>query len=123
MGRPVYDSGPVDRHQIQFPPKHLALREDVHQLGAMVGQMLREQGGDSLYDLVEGDRRAAIERRDHEGENALQLQARVAGRPPAIARDLVRAFSAWFQAVNLAEKAHRIRRRREFWCRHSVSLA
>jgi phosphoenolpyruvate carboxylase len=105
----------VDRHQIQFPPKHLALREDVHQLGAMVGQMLREQGGDSLYDLVEGDRRAAIERRDHEGENALQLAARVAGRPPEIARDLVRAFSAWFQAVNLAEKAHRIRRRREYF--------
>ncbi len=111
----MYDSGPVDRHQIQFPPKHLALREDVHQLGAMVGQMLREQGGDALYDLVEGDRRAAIERRDHEGENALQLQSRVAGRPPAIARDLVRAFSAWFQAVNLAEKAHRIRRRREYF--------
>ncbi len=112
---PVYDSGPVDRHQIQFPPKHLALREDVHQLGAMVGEMLREQGGEDLYNLVEGDRRAAIERRDHEGENALALQARVAGREPALARDLVRAFSTWFQAVNLAEKAHRIRRRREYF--------
>lgn len=105
----------MDRHQIQFPPKHLALREDVHQLGVMVGQMLREQGGDALYELVEGDRRAAIERRDHEGENALALQARVAGRPPALARDLVRAFSTWFQSVNLAEKAHRIRRRREYF--------
>jgi phosphoenolpyruvate carboxylase len=81
----------------------------------MVGQMLREQGGDSLYELVEGDRRAAIERRDHEGENALALQARVAGRPPELARDLVRAFSTWFQSVNLAEKAHRIRRRREYF--------
>jgi phosphoenolpyruvate carboxylase len=105
----------VDRHQIQFPPKHLALREDVHQLGVMIGEMLREQGGDELYALVEGDRCAAIERRDHEGESALALQARVAGRPPALARDLVRAFSTWFQAVNLAEKAHRIRRRREYF--------
>ncbi len=69
----------MDRHQIQFPPKHLALREDVHQLGVMVGEMLREQGGEELYQLVEGDRRAAIERRDHEGESALELQARVAG--------------------------------------------
>jgi phosphoenolpyruvate carboxylase len=105
----------VDRHQIQFPTKHLALREDVHQLGMMIGEMLREQGGEELYQLVEGDRRAAIERRDHEGESALELQTRVAGRPPALARDLVRAFSTWFQAVNLAEKAHRIRRRREYF--------
>jgi len=105
----------VDRHQIQFPPKHAALREDVHQLGMMIGEMLREQGGEALYELVEGDRRAAIERRDHEGESTLALQARVAGREPALARDLVRAFSTWFQAVNLAEKAHRIRRRREYF--------
>ena len=105
----------MDRHQIQFPTKHLALREDVHQLGMMIGEMLREQGGEELYQLVEGDRRAAIERRDQEGDSALELQARVAGRPPALARDLVRAFSTWFQAVNLAEKAHRIRRRREYF--------
>ena len=50
----------MDRHQIQFPPKHLALREDVHQLGVLVGEMLRDQGGDELYTLVEGDRREAI---------------------------------------------------------------
>jgi phosphoenolpyruvate carboxylase len=105
----------VDRHLIQFPPKHLALREDVHQLGMLVGEMLREQGGDDLYALVEGDRRAAIERREGDGESAAQLEQRVAGRPPAMARDLVRAFSSWFQAVNLAEKVHRIRRRREYY--------
>jgi phosphoenolpyruvate carboxylase len=104
----------VDRHQIQFPPKHLALREDVHQLGVLVGEMLREQGGDQLYTLVEGDRREAILRRETEGTTNALAQ-RVAGRPPAIARDLVRAFSTWFQAVNLAEKVHRIRRRREYF--------
>jgi phosphoenolpyruvate carboxylase len=105
----------MDRHQIQFPPKHLALREDVHQLGMLVGEMLREQGGDALYELVEGDRIAAIERRDADQAGQDDLARRVTGRPPAVARDLVRAFSTWFQAVNLAEKVHRIRRRREYF--------
>jgi phosphoenolpyruvate carboxylase len=103
----------MDRHQIQFPTKHLALREDVHQLGVLVGEMLREQGGSPLYELVEGDRIASIGRRGDGGAD--DLAQRVAGRPPAVARDLVRAFSTWFQAVNLAEKVHRIRRRREYF--------
>ena len=105
----------MDRHQIQFPPKHLALREDVHQLGVMVGEILREQGGEELYTLVEGDRRTAIERRASGLCEPEPLEMRVAGRPPEVARDLVRAFSTWFQAVNLAEKVHRIRRRREYF--------
>ena len=29
-------------------------------------------------------------------------------------RDLTRAFSIWFQAVNTAEKVHRVRRRRQY---------
>jgi phosphoenolpyruvate carboxylase len=83
-------------------------------LGVLVGEMLRDQGGDALYTLVEGDRREAILRRESEASTA-GLEQRVAGRPPDVARDLVRAFSTWFQAVNLAEKVHRIRRRREYF--------
>ncbi len=105
----------MDRHQIQFPPKHLALREDVHLLGVMLGEMLREQGGEELYQLVEGDRRCAIERREAGDGPTDELSERVAGRPPEVARELVRAFSTWFQTVNLAEKVHRIRRRREYF--------
>ena len=37
-----------------------------------------------------------------------------AGRSPAAATDLTRAFSIWFQAVNTAEKVHRVRRRRQY---------
>jgi phosphoenolpyruvate carboxylase len=105
----------VSRSDIHFPPKHEALREDVHALGALIGEILREQGGGQLFELVELDRQAAIRRRDGDPQAALELAASVRDRPPALARDLVRAFTMWFQAVNLAEKVHRIRRRREYF--------
>jgi phosphoenolpyruvate carboxylase len=105
----------VSRSDIHFPPKHAALREDVHALGMLIGEILREQGGPQLFELVELDRLAAIRRRDGDSQARLELAASVRDRPPALARDLVRAFSMWFQAVNLAEKVHRIRRRREYF--------
>ena len=58
-------------------------------------------------------------RRDGEPQARAQLAARVRGRPPALTRDLVRAFSTWFQVVNLAEKVHRIRRRRDYFLKDS----
>jgi phosphoenolpyruvate carboxylase len=109
----------VNRSDIHFPPKHAALREDVHALGALVGEILREQGGQQLFELVELDRVAAIRRREGDEQARLELAACVRDRPPALARDLVRAFSTWFQVVNLAEKLHRIRRRREYFLKDS----
>ena len=34
------------RQSIQFPVKDLDLREDVHALGLLIGEKLRDQGGD-----------------------------------------------------------------------------
>ena len=105
----------MQRHDVEFAPKDAALREDVHALGALVGEVIREQGGEELFAIVEGDRVAAIARREGEAGEAVELTTRVQDRPPALARDLVRAFSTWFQAVNLAEQVHRIRRRRQYF--------
>jgi phosphoenolpyruvate carboxylase len=105
----------VKRDDIQFPAKHSALRDDVHVLGALVGDVLKEQGGDALFELVEKDRRLSIGRRAGDKEAAAELSLQLRGRAPQVARDLARAFSAWFRAVNLAEKVHRIRRRRGYF--------
>ncbi len=102
------------RQNIQFAAKDEALREDVHALGTLIGETLREQGGQELFGLVEGDRLAAIQRRDGDAAGAALLEQRTAGRAPAVATDLTRAFSTWFQAVNTAEKVHRVRRRRQY---------
>ncbi len=103
------------RDDIQFPAKHSALRDDVHVLGALVGDVLKDQGGDVLFDLVEKDRRLSIRRRSGDKEAAAELSVQLRGRAPQVARDLARAFSMWVRAVNLAEKVHRIRRRRGYF--------
>ena len=105
----------MNRDDIHFPPHHSPLREDIHALGEVVGSVLREQGGDDLYELAEGDRQTAIRRRAGAADVALELRARVQGRRPELARDLLRAFAMYFQLANVAEKVHRIRRRREYF--------
>ena len=102
------------RHAVDFPVKDVALREDVHSLGLAIGEMLRDQGGEEFLRLVEGDRRAALDGRASGGSVGGELQRRCGGRTPAEATNLTRAFSIWFQAVNTAEKVHRVRRRRAY---------
>lgn len=110
----------MSRADICFPTKDAELREDVHMLGVLVGQVIREQGGVALFDAVEGDRRAAIAHRDGDlrGEQVLVQGTR--NVPPGEARDILRAFSLWFEMVNMAEKVHRIRRRRQYMNEGSV---
>src|SRR5260370_22746227 len=102
------------RQSIQFPFKESALREDVHVLGTLIGETLRDQGGEEFFKLVEGDRLAAIHRRQGDAAEGAELQQRTMGRSPSAATDLPRAVSIWFQAVNTAEKVHRVLRRRQY---------
>ena len=41
------------RKDIQFTKKDQALRDDVHMLGCLIGDLIKEQGGQELYDFVE----------------------------------------------------------------------
>src|SRR6266516_7535410 len=96
------------RRDVEFAPKDAQLRDDVRTLGALVGDVLREQCGDAFFQLVERARHAAIAGADDE------LHALAKGLPPRDAETLVRAFSTYFEVVNLAERIHRIRRRRDY---------
>jgi phosphoenolpyruvate carboxylase len=96
-----------------FLPHDGPLREDVSRLGAMVGKMLAEQDGQAFFDRVEQVRTAAIRRR-HEGESVDGLADSLAGLDAEHAQALARAFATYFQAVNTAERVHRIRRRRDY---------
>ncbi|MCP3964672.1 MAG: phosphoenolpyruvate carboxylase [bacterium] len=103
----------MTKRRIEFLPKDLPLSDDVRTLGALVGEVIREQGGERLFEAVEGARIAAIRRREG-GLSASGLEAELTALDPALADQLVRGFSTYFQVVNLAERIHRIRRRRDY---------
>jgi len=108
-------SRPTEKRQdIAFTEKDAQLRRDVHELGMLVGELLREQCGEALYEAVESARRAAIGRREGEPGASERLDATLRDFSTASARDFVRAFSTYFQVVNTAEQVHRIRRRRDY---------
>jgi len=73
-----------------------------------VGDVLREQCGEDFFQLVERARRAAIAGADDE------LHALIRDLPVADAETLIRAFATYFEVINLAERIHRIRRRRDY---------
>jgi phosphoenolpyruvate carboxylase len=104
----------LDREGIQFAAKDAGLRRDVHLLGEQLGELLREQGGDALYENVESARRAAIRRRQSPEHDDSELTRLFDELPAELTRDFIRAFSSWFQVVNMAEQVHRIRRRRAY---------
>jgi phosphoenolpyruvate carboxylase len=105
-----------------FDAKQAPLRRDVRSLGALLGQVLREQAGDKLFNTVERLRRTAIARRDAEAAGdteaarkhleAAEALTREAAADPATAYKLARAFAFCFELINLAETNHRKRRRR-----------
>ncbi|WP_028917924.1 phosphoenolpyruvate carboxylase [Pseudoxanthomonas sp. J35] len=99
--------------QLEFAPPDLPLRDDVRRLGALVGEMLAEQVSPAFLDEVEKVRTTAIARRQN-GSPIESLSALLDGLEPAHAEALVRAFSTYFQVVNIAERVHRIRRRRDY---------
>ncbi|MDO5505381.1 MAG: phosphoenolpyruvate carboxylase [Pseudoxanthomonas suwonensis] len=98
---------------LRFAETDALLRDDVRTLGAMVGEMLAEQVSPALLQRVEAVRRASIVRRE-QGAPLEALAAELAQVGPQEGEYLVRAFATWFGAINLAERVHRIRRRRDY---------
>ena len=100
--------------------KEAPLRRDIRSLATLLGQVLREQAGDALFDAVEALRRTAITRRETEtGSDAAHSHldhardlTRSFAANPTTAYQLARAFAFYFELINLAETNHRKRRRR-----------
>jgi phosphoenolpyruvate carboxylase len=104
--------------------KEAPLRRDVRSLGRLLGEVLKEQAGDNLFNAIEELRQLAIEYRETaqdvqpnaEGVHAHKLMERAAqlvGEMDLIeAYRMTKAFAIYFELTNLAETNHRKRRRR-----------
>jgi phosphoenolpyruvate carboxylase len=79
------------------------LLEDIRLLGRQLGEVVRDQAGDEVYELVERVRRAGVESRRRGHAPATDLEPLLGGIPVAHALEVIRAFS-WFSLLaNIAE--------------------
>ena len=95
--------------------KNEPLRTDIRLLGRALGDTVREQEGDEVFEIVERVRQTAV-RFAREGDPA--ARAELATLLDPLSRDttqtVVRAFSYFLQLANIAEDEHHIRRRRAY---------
>jgi phosphoenolpyruvate carboxylase len=100
--------------------KDAALSADIHLLGRILGDVVRDQAGDEVFDLVEGVRRRAVDAR-RDGRSPLgALAASLPTRPIEEQLHLIRAFGWLSLLANTAEDVHHERRRRFHRARGSL---
>jgi phosphoenolpyruvate carboxylase len=86
------------------------MRADIRLLGAILGDTVREQNGDEVFDLVE---RARVEsfRVRHSEIDRVEMSRMFDGIDIHLAIPVIRAFSHFALLANVAEDIHRERRR------------
>jgi phosphoenolpyruvate carboxylase len=97
---------------VGFEPKDEPLQRDINLLGRVLGQVLIEREGRDFFDTEE-EVRLLCKRLRFGYDPGLdeRLRHRIEGMNAGELQRIVRAFSAYFQLVNIAERYHRIRRR------------
>ena len=100
---------------IGFEPKDEPLRRDINLLGRVLGRILIEQEGEELFETEEEVRLLCKRLRfDYDPQLDERLRRKIEGMSVQELRRIVRAFSVYFQLVNIAERYHRVRRRRQY---------
>jgi len=95
------------------------LRADIRRLGDLLGETLKRLGGERLFKIEENVRALCKQLRSaHPGKNAASAERKLKRLLQRLSLDetigVIRAFSVYFQLVNIAEQHHRIRRKRYY---------
>ena len=93
--------------------KDQPLFQDIRYLGRLLGDVVREQEGDAVFDVVETIRQNAVKfRREDDTSAAQSLEKQLRALQPEQTVCVVRAFSFFSHLANIAEDRHHNRRRR-----------
>ncbi|ELY39790.1 phosphoenolpyruvate carboxylase [Natronorubrum tibetense] len=85
------------------------IRQDVRELGALLGDVLEDQTSRRAFETVESCRQAAIDYRSGELESRDALISDLRGLSPHHQRVVARGFTTYFELINLAEERERVR--------------
>ena len=89
---------------------HAALRDDVRLMGSLLGDTLRQQVGQALYDKVEAIRVLGKQACEGDAQANQQLNQVLAALNDDELLPVTRAFTQFLNLANIAEQYHRIRR-------------
>src|ERR1700680_4278889 len=100
-------------NRIEDPDKDLPLRDDVRLLGRILGDTVREQEGEAIFDIVERIRQTSIRfHRDNDEVASDSLESILKYLSPPQTVQIVRAFIYFSHLANIAEDQDHIRRTR-----------
>ncbi len=95
------------------PEKDRPLRDDIRLLGRILGDTVRSQEGEAVFDIVELIRQTSIRFHRDEDEGARrELESILNSLSPKQTSRVVRAYSFFSHLSNIAEDQHHIRRTR-----------
>lgn len=100
---------------IPFQPSQQDLRQDIKFLTGLLTDIIREQEGEELLSRIEEIRTLAKEIRQTNKPLLVESQKKlIASLSVEEAYNVARAFTVYFQLVNIAEEVQRIRRLRDY---------
>ncbi|MFO7833234.1 MAG: phosphoenolpyruvate carboxylase, partial [Halohasta sp.] len=85
------------------------VRQDVRELGALLGDVLKEQTSTESFETVEELRQTAIAYREGDIDSREELRSTFEQLSPSEEGDVARAFATYFELINLAEERERVR--------------
>ena len=85
------------------------LRQDVRELGALLGDVLADQTSDEAFETIEVVRRGAIGYRRGSEPSREALHGELDGLGSDRQQVVARAFTTYFELINLAEERERVR--------------
>jgi phosphoenolpyruvate carboxylase len=85
------------------------VRQDVRELGSLLGDVLAAQTSEEVFETVETLRTTAIEYRKGDRESRMTLHEELTELSPENTRSVARGFTTYFELINLAEERERVR--------------